>query len=132
MATCGTISSRQNNTRNPFNFLSKYGIIVVSIRYCQSTFIIKRNIFNNNLEDIEKLNKIFRILITVYNRGLKERQFELICPEIGSKYDSSTSAIKEMKSIGTVKEVLLIGYKNTADQNVHKAIISVNEQDKML
>ena len=87
----------------------------------------KRNIFNNNLEDIEKLNKIFRILITVYNRGLKERQFELICPEIGSKYDSSTSAIKEMKSSGTVKEVLLIGYKNTADQNVHKAIISVNE-----
>lgn len=87
----------------------------------------KRNIFNNNLEDIDKINKIFTLLISIYNEGAKENQFQIISPEIGSKYDSSTSAIKEMKSSGTVKEVHLVGYKNIKDGNIHKAIISVNE-----
>ena len=87
----------------------------------------KRNIFNNNLEDIEKINKIFSLLITIYNEGSKESQFQVISPEIGSKYDSSTSAIKEMKSSGTVKKVLLVGFKNIKDGNVHKAIISVDD-----
>lgn len=87
----------------------------------------KRNIFNNNLDDIDKINTIFNLLMSIYNDGSKEVQFQIISPEIGSKYDSSTSAIKEMKSSGTVKEVLLVGYKNVKDGNIHKAIISVNE-----
>ena len=65
--------------------------------------------------------------MSIYNDGSKEVQFQIISPEIGSKYDSSNSAIKEMKSSGTVKEVLLVGYKNVKDGNIHKAVISVNE-----
>lgn len=87
----------------------------------------KRNIFNDNLEDAEKLNIIFEVLMTVYDEGSSEKQFELIRPAIGSVYDSSTSAIKEVKSSGTVRVVHLTGYKNLRDGSIHKAVISVND-----
>ena len=87
----------------------------------------KRNIFNNSLEDIDKLNKIFEVLLLVYNDGSKEKQFELITPSIGSKYDSATCAIKEMKSSGKVSAVYLSGYKNVKDGSIHKAVISVTD-----
>lgn len=87
----------------------------------------KRNIFNDNLMDVEKLNKIFEILLMVYNEGAEEKQFELVIPTIGSQYDSSTSSIKEIKSSGTVSIVYLSGYKSTRDGTMHKAVISVND-----
>lgn len=87
----------------------------------------KRNIFNDKLDDIDRINKIFCLLLSVYNEGSKNQQFQIISPEVGSKYDSSTCAIKEIKSSGTVKEVLLVGYKNIKDGNIHKAVISVND-----
>ena len=87
----------------------------------------KRNIFNNNLDDIDKINTIFNLLMSIYNEGAKEIRFQIISPEIGSEYDSSISAINDLKSSGTVKEVLLVGYKNIQDGNIHKAVISVNE-----
>lgn len=106
------------------------GFISAGLRLSNITSLwemAKRNIFNNNLDDIDKINTIFNLLMSIYNDGSKEVQFQIISPEIGSKYDSSTSAIKEMKSSGTVKEVLLVGYKNVKDGNIHKAVISVNE-----
>ena len=106
------------------------GFISAGLRLSNITLLwemAKRNIFNNNLDDIDKINTIFNLLMSIYNDGSKEVQFQIISPEIGSKYDSSTSAIKEMKSSGTVKEVLLVGYKNVKDGNIHKAVISVNE-----
>ena len=106
------------------------GFISAGLRLSNITSLwemAKRNIFNNNLDDIDKINTIFNLLMSIYNDGSKEVQFQIISPEIGSKYDSSNSAIKEMKSSGTVKEVLLVGYKNVKDGNIHKAVISVNE-----
>lgn len=85
----------------------------------------RRNIFNDNLEDIEKLNEIFTILLNVYNEGSQNKQFELVIPEIGSKYDSQSCSIKELKSSGTVSKVYLAGYKNIRDGSMHKAVISV-------
>lgn len=87
----------------------------------------KRNIFNDNLMDVEKLNNIFEILLMAYNEGSEEKQFELVIPTIGSQYDSSTSSIKEIKSSGTVSIVYLSGYKSTRDGTMHKAVISVND-----
>ena len=87
----------------------------------------KRNIFSDNLEDVDKLSKLFSILLTVYNEGSQEKIFELIEPTIGSQYDSSTSSIKEVKSSGIVSVVYLVGYKNIRDGIVHKAIISVKD-----
>lgn len=109
------------------NFL---GFVAAALRLSNITSLwetAKRNIFSDNLEDIEKINKIFSLLITLYNEGSKENQFQIILPEIGSKYDSSICAIKELKSSGTVKRVHLVGYKNLKDGNVHKAIISVDD-----
>lgn len=106
------------------------GFISAGLRLSNITSLwemAKRNIFNNNIDDIDKINMIFNLLMSIYNDGSKEVQFQIISPEIGSKYDSSNSTIKEMKSSGTVKEVLLVGYKNVKDGNIHKAVISVNE-----
>lgn len=87
----------------------------------------RRNIFNDNLEDIEKLNEIFTILLNVYNEGSLNKQFELVIPEIGSKYDSYSCSIKELKSSGTVSKIYLAGYKNIKDGDIHKAVISVTD-----
>lgn len=113
-----------------FPHASFLGFISAGLRLSNITSLwetAKRNIFNNNLDDIDKINRLFNLLMSIYNEGAKEIRFQIISPEIGSEYDSSISAINDLKSSGTVKEVLLVGYKNIQDGNIHKAVISVNE-----
>jgi len=92
--------------------------------------LAKRNIFNKynqfNEADTNKINNVFEHLLSAYNLGSKEPGFELIKPEKGSNYNSATQAINELKSSGKVKDVLLTGFKNVKDGNVHKSIISVD------
>lgn len=85
----------------------------------------KRNAFNSIFEDLNHINKVFCILIEVYNAGFKDKQYELIIPTLNSKFDSSSSSERTMKPDGTVQEVFLAGYKNIKDGNLHKAIVGV-------
>lgn len=115
--------------------------------------VIRRYIFQVKLSDKNKDEidtkiseccvELIKDMTEHYNKNKKKANLKnepkshikLIIPEIGSKYDSKTQAIKSYKSSGNVEYVLLPGYYMVedssdnesikSDTNIHKAIIDV-------
>lgn len=85
----------------------------------------RRKIVNDDQEDLQELHNLFLLLFETYNAGYTEAPYELINPEIGSKYNSDEQVIKNQKSDGTITKVLLEGYITKKTSAIHKAMILV-------
>ena len=121
-------SKTKDNLNSIFQQRTFLGFISCGLRLSNVTALwefAKRNAFNNILDDITILNHIFCILIEVYNAGFNEKQYDLITPSVGTKFDSSSSSERTMKPDGTVQEVFLAGYRSIKEGNLHKAVVGV-------
>lgn len=118
----------RNNLKAVFETDSFLGFISNSMQWERIAGIweqTKRKIVNDDNEDLAELRELFLILFETYNAGYLDAPYVLINPEINSKYNSNEQLIKNQKSDGNVKEVLLEGYIFKKNNAIHKAMIVV-------
>lgn len=87
---------------------------------------IRRKVIEDDEKDLEYLHRMFLFLFEIYVSQSAEPYYKLICPLLGTKYDSDLNVIKGTKTDGIVSDVLLEGIENCKTKRLlGKAIVIV-------
>ena len=86
----------------------------------------KRRIIEDDGNELDEIVKLFNFIFEVYCMFDENSRYELICPNVGERFNSDKQSIKGIKTDGQIEEVLLNGvYDKSVKKTVFKAIVKV-------
>ncbi len=86
---------------------------------------IKQKVIEKKDIDSDNLLTIFRFFFKFYNYGFEIPRYELIEPQLGTKFDRNICFILGTSTDGIISKVNLPGYKDTVTDQINKAIVTV-------
>lgn len=86
----------------------------------------RRRIVEEETADVEALKILFQFMFQVFNEQTEEKQYKLIVPSCGERYDSEKQRILGTKTDGYISKVHLCGiYHCMTGKTVQKALVEV-------